>query len=40
MVSQKVPFPLPWREGTKGRGIYLVEIPFLFTLTPTLSLPR
>jgi hypothetical protein len=21
MISQKVEFPLPWREGMKGRGI-------------------
>jgi len=23
MVSQKVRFPLPWREGIKGRGKYM-----------------
>ncbi|MCG2739979.1 MAG: hypothetical protein L6300_07030, partial [Syntrophaceae bacterium] len=38
MTSSKVNFPLPLREGIKGRGKLHPEIQSL--ITPTLTLPR
>jgi hypothetical protein len=29
MVSSKVHFPLPWREGMKGRGKDMIESIYL-----------
>jgi hypothetical protein len=37
MISQKVKFPLPWREGMKGRGQVTSKNPAFFTLTLSLS---
>jgi hypothetical protein len=38
MISSKVHFPLPLREGIKGRGKLHPEIQSL--IAPTLTLPR